>query len=270
VARSKTGDLYELGTHRLLCGDSTKKEDVDLLMDGNKANMVFTDPPYGVAIGDKNKLLDSIEKAGRITTNIKNDTLNIEELKKMLVEGFRLVKEYSQDICSYYVTAPQGGDLGMMMMEMMREAGLPVKHIIIWVKNRQCFSMGRLDYEYKHEPILYTWNKSHKFYGNGNHKNSVWEIDKEQKCDKHPTMKPVELIENAILNSSKKDSVHHRGGIILDAFLGSGSTLIACEKTNRKCYGMEIDPLYCDVIVQRYIDYTGNNSIKLNGEDLKW
>tara|TARA_Y100000034_G_scaffold116848_1_gene155690 strand:- start:145 stop:1224 length:1080 start_codon:yes stop_codon:yes gene_type:complete len=263
-ARSQLGDLYELGSHRVLCGDSTDKEIVAALMNGDKADMVFTDPPYGVSIGDKNKLLDSIEKAERITTNIKNDTMSPDDLKEMLTMAFSNVKSVSHDKCSYYVTAPQGGELGMMMLEMLRDAGLAVRHVIIWVKNRQCFSMGRLDYEYKHEPILYTWNKSHEFYGNGKHKNSVWEIDKEQSCNLHPTMKPVELIENAVLNSSKKSSV------ILDPFLGSGSTLIACEKTKRRCYGMELDPQYVDVIVQRYVDYTGNNKIRLNGEDIEW
>jgi len=249
----KTGDLWTLGKHRLLCGDATEKDDVEQLMGDNKIDMCFTDPPYGVGIGDKNKLLDTIQKAERIKTNIKNDRLKPDELKEMLTCVFINIKSISNDLCSYFVTAPQGGGLGMMMM-MMKDAGLPVRHVIIWVKNRQCFSFGRLDYEYKHEPILYTWNKRHKFYGNGQFKSSVWNIDKEQKCDKHPTMKPVELIENAILNNSINDN------IVADMFLGSGSTLIACEKTNRKCYGMEIEPYYCDVIIGRWENYTGNKA----------
>jgi len=260
---TKLGDLWELGKHRLLCGDSTDEKQVDRLMDGKKADMVFTDPPYGVSIGDKNKLLDSIQKAERIKKNIKNDTLNVNDLENILIECFKNIKNISNDCCSYYVTAPQGGELGMMMMMMMK-SGLPVKHIIIWNKNKQCFSMGRLDYEYKHEPILYTWNKKHIFYGKGRYKNSVWDIDKENKCNIHPTMKPIELIENAILNSSLKNM------IIVDTFLGSGSTLIACEKTNRICYGMELDEHYCDVIVQRYIDWCNKNNkkpvVKLNGK----
>jgi len=164
-----------------------------------------------------------------------------------LLNAFTLANEYGHSHCSYYVTAPQGGELGlMMMMMMMMMSGLPAKHVLIWNKNRQNFSLGRLDYEYKHEPILYTWKEKHNFYGKGKFKNSVWDISKELKCDLHPTMKPVALIENAILNSSLSNC------IVLDSFLGSGSTLIACEQTNRICYGMEIDPIYIDVILRRY------------------
>jgi len=253
----KKGDLWLLGEHRLLCGDCTDEANVKRLMNGKNIDMVFTDPPYGVSIGDKNKLLDTISKARRIKKNIVDDTLSPEELKRKLVLAFSNIKKYSNDKCSYFVTAPQGGELGMMMLTMMKESGLAVRHMIIWVKNRQCFSMGRLDYEYKHEPILYTWNKTHKFYGKGKYKNSVWEIDKEIKCDIHPTMKPVELITNALLNNSVRDN------IIADFFLGSGSTLIACEKTKRICYGTEIDEHYCDVIIKRWEDYTGLKAEKV-------
>jgi len=257
--KSKIGDIYQLGKHRIMCGDSTKKEDVEKLMDGKKANMVFTDPPYGVDYGKKNRFLNSFQKAGRNLKDIANDMLGKDELFDMLIKAFTLANEYGQEHCSYYVTAPQGGELGlmMMMMMMMMMSGLPVKHVLIWNKNRQNFSLGRLDYEYKHEPILFTWKKKHKFYGLGQFRSSVWDIDKELKCDKHPTMKPIALIENALLNSSQ------RNDLILDLFLGSGSTLIACEKTNRICYGMEIDPHYCDVIIKRYEDYTGQKAVKL-------
>ena len=269
-AKTKLGELWVLGDHRVLCGDATKREDVGQLMNGQLIDLLFSDPPYGVLIGDKNKMLDEMEynsrkstskETGRIITNIKNDTMSVEDLKDMLTTAFLNIKNASNDKCSYYVTAPQGGDLGMMMM-MMKDAGLPVRHVIIWVKNRQCFSMGRLDYEYKHEPILYTWNKSHEFHGKGKHLNSVWEVDKVQKCDIHPTMKPVDLIINAIKNSSLE------GNSVADTFLGSGSTLIACEKTNRKCYGMELDPLYIDVILQRWADFTGEDPVREDG--VKW
>lgn len=260
----KEGDIIELGKHRLMCGDSTIKENVDKLMNGDKADMVFTDPPYGVSIGDKNKLLDTIQKAGRIKTNINNDTLDPNDLKEKLKKSFINLKLYSNDLCSYFVTAPLGGELGMMMMMMMKEIDLPVRHVIIWVKNRQCFSFGKLDYEYKHEPILYTWNKKHKYYGKGKYKSSVWDINKEQKCNLHPTMKPVELIENALNNNSTAQN------ICCDFFLGSGSTLIACEKTGRICYGMEIDRNYCSVIIERYCKYVDNYNIKINGKNVDW
>jgi DNA modification methylase len=124
------------------------------------------------------------------------------------------------------------------------------------VKNNPVFSMGRLDYDYQHEPIMYGWKKSHKFYGKGQFKKSIWEIirDKEKL---HPTMKPLELISNCLLNSSEAKQ------ITLDLFLGSGSTLIACEQLNRICYGMEIDPIYCDVVIRRWEDYTGKKAVKL-------
>jgi hypothetical protein len=199
---TKAGDLWELNGHRILCGDSTIEDDVIKLLDEDRLDMVFTDPPYGVAIGSKNQLLDKFDKAERQKKNIKGDTLTPGSLKKMLLTVFKNIKKYSKDRCSYYVTAPQGGGLGMMRMMMMAEAGLPARHVLIWIKNRACFSLGRLDYEYQHEPILYTWNKTHQFYGKGKHSKSIWFIDKETKCNLHPTMKPVELPENAILNSS--------------------------------------------------------------------
>jgi len=260
---TKLGDLWELGHHRVLCGDSTKIEDVERLMDGDKADMVFTDPPYGVSVGQKNQFLNTFQKAGMCLKPIEHDDKKPEELKEVLVQAFTNLKNIAQEHCSLYVTAPQGGDLGMMMMMMMKEAGLSVRHVLMWCKNAPTFSMGRLDYDYQHEPILYSWIKKHKFYGNGKQKKSVWNFDKPRKCDLHPTMKPVELIENAILNSSAKNN------IVVDVFLGSGSTLIACEKTERVCCGVEFEPIYCDVIVNRYKDWCEKNErtpeIKLNG-----
>lgn len=148
-----------------------------------------------------------------------------------------------------------------MMMMMM--GSWQIRHELIWEKNSPVFSMGRLDYDYMHEPIAYGWKKNHQFYGNGTYKKSIWKISRDGNKS-HPTMKPVELIVNATQNSSKEED------IILDLFLGSGSTLIACEKTDRICYGMEIDPKYIDVIVQRYIDFTGNEEIIKNGEKIRW
>ena len=139
-----------------------------------------------------------------------------------------------------------------MMMMMMNENNHPLRHCLIWAKNNHV--LGSADYNYKHEPILYGWQHKHKFYGKGEQKTSVWNIAKPLKNDLHPTMKPIELIENAILNSSEK------GMLVVDYFLGSGSTLIACEKTDRCCYGVEIDPHYCDVIIKRWEDFTGKKA----------
>ena len=249
--RAKLGDIWALGRHRVMCGDSTKKEDVERLMDGKKADMVFTDPPYSVNYAKKNKeILKSKEY-----TEIKNDDLKVDEIAKSLWKPvFDNLAEHSKDGASIYVTMPQGGDQMMMMMMMMMDSW-QVKHELIWVKNSPVFSMGRLDYDYMHEPILYGWKKNHQFYGGGEFKKSVWYIKRDGNKS-HPTMKPVELITNAIANSSKGED------LIIDLFLGSGSTLIACEKTNRICYGMELDPKYVDVIIKRWEDYTNQKAVK--------
>lgn len=256
--RAKRGEIYQLGNHRLMCGDSSSPEDLASLMGGGRGNMVFTDPPYGVSIGDKNKMLNKIQRSGRILENIENDTLGKDELYDLLVKCFTNLRENCTDDCSYYVTSPQGGEIGLMMMMMMRDAGLEVRHNLIWKKNAATFSMGRLDYDYQHEPIFYTWTKKHNFYGEG-YQTTVWEYDKPRKCDLHPTMKPVPLIAHALENSSRE------GDNVVDIFGGSGSTLIACEELNRKCFMMEIDPHYCDVIIQRWEDFTGEKAVLLNG-----
>ena len=286
--KTKRGDLWQLGDHVLMCGDSADKADLSKLLDtSTPPNLVFTDPPYGVAIGDKNKMLqEAIGKGNSITENIIGDTLPPEELYKILVQAFSNLRSLCDESCSYYVSSPQGGELGLMMM-MMRDAGLPVRHMLIWVKNVATFSMGRLDYDYRHEPIFYTWDKSHRWYGD--YTNTVIDdskpIDKMDKaelkelirakmyaseqsviyCDKpsasrlHPTMKPVKLIARFILNSSQ------RGDTVADIFGGSGSTLIACEQLGRKCRMMELDPHYCDVIVARWEQFTGKKAVLIDG-----
>ena len=263
---TQRGDIYTLGEHRVMCGDSTSAEDVALLVDGEKVDIIFTDPPYGVAIGDKNKLLNSVQKSGRHTENMENDTLSERELYDVLVSAFRNAYANMSDKAAYYVCSPQGGGLGMMMMMMMRDAGLEARHVLIWVKNAPTFSLGRLDYDYQHEPILFGWKKTHKKMMGGEHRTSCWFIDKPRESKLHPTMKPIELVVNALLNSSES------GDSVLDMFGGSGTTLIAAEQTKRVCYMMEIDPKFCDVIVKRYIswchDHDREPSVSLlrNGE----
>lgn len=254
--KAKRGEIYQLGNHRLMCGDSSSPTDLASLMGGEKGKMVFTDPPYGVSIGDKNKMLNSIQRFGRILENIENDTLGKDELYDLLVKCFSNLRENCSEDCSYYVTSPQGGEIGLMMM-MMRDSGLEVRHNLIWKKNEATFSMGRLDYDYQHEPIFYTWTKKHNFYGKG-YQTTVWEFDKPRKCDLHPTMKPVPLIAHALKNSSRE------GDNVVDIFGGSGSTLIACEEMNRKCFMMELDPHYCDVIIKRWEDFTGQKAVLLS------
>ena len=256
----KKGDIWKLGNHRLMCGDSTDAASVALLMDGEKADMCFTDPPYGVSIGDKNATLNSVQPSGRCCENIENDTKSSEELYEILVKAMTNVRENCKDDASYYVTSPQGGELGLMMM--MKDAGLYVRHILIWEKNAPTFSIGRLDYDYQHEPIFYTWTKSHHCYRLGEHRSTIWKYDKPRKCDLHPTMKPVPLVANCMKDSTKE------GDTIIDLFGGSGTTLIAAEQLNRKCYMMELDPHYCDVIIARWEKLTGNKAERIsNGNE---
>lgn len=204
----------------------------------------------------------------------------------MLVKAFANLREHASEDCSYYVSSPQGGELGMMMLRMMQEAGLTVKHMLIWVKNAATFSMGRLDYEYRHEPIFYTWTKSHKFYGGYSNSviddttdinkmskaelreqlqaireredTSVIYVDKPVKSKLHPTMKPVKLVARLMYNNSRQ------GDIVADIFGGSGTTLIAAEQLGRRCRMMELDPHYCDVIIERWERFTGQNAVLIS------
>lgn len=256
--RVKLGEIWQLGEHRLMCGDSTDANSVALLMDGEKADMVFTDPPYGVSIGDKNKALNRVQKAGRCTENIANDNISVDDLYPILVKAMTNCRENCKDCACYYVTSPQGGELGLMMM-MMKDAGLPVRHMLIWEKNSATFQFGRLDYDYQHEPIFYTWTKSHKNYRNGEFRTTIWKYDKPRKCDLHPTMKPVELVENCMMDASVE------GDIVLDMFGGSGTTMIAAEQLGRKARLMELDPHYCDVIIARWEKLTGKEAVKVYG-----
>lgn len=255
AVRCKRGDVWVLGDHRLMCGDSISLDDVKKLMGGVKADMVFTDPPYGVSIGSKNEILNKFQKAGRCTKNIENDTLSAENLRNLIVGAMTNARLSCEPDACYYVTAPQGGDLGLMMQEVMRDAGLPVRHILIWRKNVATFSLGRLDYDYQHEPIFYTWTEKHHNYRKGDNRTSVWDYDKPRKCDLHPTMKPVELVANCMKDGTLL------GDKVLDLFGGSGTTLIAAEQLGRKCFMMELDPHYCDVIIARWEKLTGKTAI---------
>ncbi len=239
--QSKLGDLYELGNHRVLCGDSTKIEDVERLMDGKKADMVFTDPPYGVDY-----------------EGINNDSR--EGLEELLTDAFGVLVGFSKKGASAYMFhSDRCADIFHKVFRLY----FHFSSMIIWEK--PSLVLSQTDYQSKHEPILYGWvdNGTHQFFGDRKQV-SVWKCDKEPRTQGHTTPKPVEACSRGILNSSKTDD------IIADTFLGSGSTLIASEKTGRICYGMELDPKYCDVIVQRYVDYTKNATIKKNGEEIVW
>ena len=240
-SRVKLGDVWELGNHRLMCGDSTKESDVEKLMNGEKADMVFTDPPYNVDYDGGSKKREKI----------KNDKLN--DFSQFLNSCFSNMHLFMKDGSCIYITHSEVERLAFT--ETFKIAGFQLSSIIIWVKNNSTFSMNK-DYKWKHEPIIYGWKKgSHNFYGD-NTQDTVWLYDRPSKSKLHPTTKPIELINKAIKNSSKKNE------IVLDIFLGSGSTLIACEKTNRICYGMELDTKYCDVIIERWEQFTGQKANK--------
>ena len=250
---SKPGEIYALGRHRLLCGDATDGASVARLLEDKKIDLMFTDPPYAVGYADKNKFLNASDKGNRIQDEIANDHLSQEEAAKLWLSVFKTWAPYFADHSAYYVCTASSNGLLPKMLETMQAAGMPYRHQLIWVKN--CHVLGRSDYNYKHEPILYGWADRHKFYGAGEQKFSVWEYPKPAANTLHPTMKPVPLIENAILNSTEK------GMLVVDPFLGSGSTLIAAERTGRICYGTELETKYCDVIRWRFAEFTTGSTV---------
>ena len=237
---TKPGDIYELGNHRLLCGDATKPEDVHRLMDGKEAGMVFTDPPYNV------------DYTGGTGLKIQNDKMSDGDFYKFLLAANKNMLEAIAPGGAIYVC--HADSEGLNFRNAMIEAGWLFKQCIIWVKNS--LVMGRQDYHWQHEPILYGWKpgKAHRWYG-GRKQTTTWEIDRPRKNPDHPTMKPIELCARAIKNSSQP------GDIIFDPFGGSGSTLIAAEQTGRICHTMELDPVYCDVIVRRWEELTGQKAV---------
>ena len=257
---SRLGDVWLLGRHRLMCGDSTDAGAVAVLMNGKKADIVFTDPPYNVDYSGKAAALNAVDGGSRIEVPIEGDAAQSDEEagEKLWFPAFVNARQNAKPHCSIYCTMPQGGaHMMMMMMMMMQKACWQVKHELVWLKNH--IVLGRCDYNYRHEPLLFGWAEKHKFYGKGAFQSSVWEVPKPTQNKLHPTMKPVELIENALLNSSLE------GQTVLDLFGGSGSTLIACEKTGRVCRMMELSPRYCDVIVRRWQEFTGQETMLEDG-----
>ena len=255
--RVKEGDIWILGEHRLMCGDSTSKEDVALLMNGEKADMCFTDPPYGVSYAEKNAFLNAAGTGHRLTRSIENDDKKPSEMYDIWKAAFSNIYEATKDKMSYYITAPQGGDLLLLLLlQAVRDSGFSLKHQLIWNKNNHV--LGRCDYNYKHEPIIYGWKikGTHNFYGESGFTTSVWDIPKPNNSDLHPTMKPITLVAACIKDASKE------GDSVIDLFGGSGTTLIAAEQLGRKCYTMELDPFYCEVIIARWEELTGKKAKK--------
>lgn len=212
-------------------------------------------PPYGVSVGKKLRALNTVAGGERNTDDLQGDDMNEGDLKAMLLAAFKMARETAlADNCSTFTCAPQGGSLGMMMLMMMMQAGLATRHVLIWAKNCATFSIGRLDYDYQHEPILFSWVKTHKRTGKGLWKTSLWNCDKPMKNKEHPTMKPAMLYEHAYLEHSEP------GDVVLDIFGGSGTALVAAEKTGRKARVMELEPRYVDVSVARWQAFTGQQA----------
>lgn len=247
---TKTGQLWLLGKHRVLCGDSTKPEDVARLLDGKLADMLLTDPPYNVALGSHMRPSEAKQLRRRADgLVIENDSWEsaaefIEFLKKAFSSALAGIKPGAV-FYIWYATSQE-----MNFHQACAEANMQVRQVLVWNKN--VFVLGRQDYQWKHEPCLYGWKEgaAHNWYSDRK-QTTVLDFDKPQRSEDHPTMKPVELMAYLIENSSRP------GGLVLDSFGGSGSTMIACEQTGRSCVTMELDPHYVDVICRRFQEVTG-------------
>lgn len=243
------GDLYEIGEHRLLCGDSTDTDVLDKLMNGEKYDLIVTDPPYNVAYEGKTK--DAL--------TIKNDKMKSSDFVQFLTDYFSTA----------LINTKKGGGIYVFFADMelrsfvdaFLDGGFKLSQQLIWLK--QTMVMGRKDYHCKHEPILYGWyeGEAHNWYSDRK-QTTILEFDRPQRNGEHPTMKPIKLIEYLINNSSKQ------GDLLGDGFLGSGSTMVASHQLKRKCYGTELDPKYCDVIVKRMLKLDESLKVKRNGIDV--
>ncbi|MGI6617713.1 MAG: site-specific DNA-methyltransferase [Saccharofermentanales bacterium] len=228
------GDLWTVGRHRLICGDATKPEDVEKLMDGKKANLILTDPPYAVSYKSASGL------------SIQNDNLKPEEFYNFLLSSFKNMVNACEPGASAYVF--HADTEGLAFRKAFEEAGFHLSGVCIWAKDS--LVLGRSPYQWSHEPILFGWTKKgkHRWYA-GRAETTVWHFDKPKRNENHPTSKPIDLLSYPIQNSSQTNA------IVLDLFGGSGSTLIACEQTDRICYMAELDDKYASVILRRYVEY---------------
>lgn len=242
--KSKYGDIYQLGKHRLMCGDSTKIEDVEKLMNGNKVDLLITDPPYNV------------NYEGGTGLKIKNDNMDNDNFRKFLTDAFSTADSVMKEGAVFYIW--HADSEGYNFRGACFDNNWKVRQCLIWNKNSMV--MGRQDYHWKHEPCLYGWKDgaSH-LWASDRKQTTILDFDKPTKNAEHPTMKPVKLFDYQIKNNTKKDD------IVLDLFGGSGTTLIACEQNGRISYNMELDPKYVDVIIDRWETLTGEKAILLNG-----
>lgn len=243
------GDIWTVGRHRLMCGDATSSEDVDTLMDGKKANLVITDPPYNVAFESSDGL------------SIKNDKMANDKFYEFLLSAFKNMASHLESGGSAYVF--HADTEGLNFRRAFIDAGFHLSGCCIWVKNS--LVLGRSDYQWQHEPVLYGFLPGKHYWSKaaGRSQTTIWNFDKPKKNKNHPTSKPLDLLAYPMGNSSRENA------IVIDTFGGSGSTLMTCEKTNRICYTMELDEKYASVILRRYVEDTGdadNVFVIRNGE----
>lgn len=290
--KTRLGDVWKLGRHRLMCGDSTSQEDVATLMKGEMADLIITDPPYNVNYGDKADMLDTyLQKGHRNNSRIKNDNMDNESFYSFMLQIYQSAYEFMRDGAAIYVFHAES--TGHIFRQAFLDAGLKLAQCLIWEKN--AFVLGRQDYQWRHEPCLYGWKEgaAHYFINDRTQDTVILEDDvdfesmkkadliayiedmhrkykdqtsviyenKPTRNDIHPTMKPVTLIGRLMSNSSKS------GWNVLDLFGGSGSTLMAAEQLGRTAFLMELDEKFCDVIVKRWEEYTGQSAIRISGGD---
>lgn len=255
--KAKRGEIWQLGAHRVMCGDATCAEDVERLGGGVLCDLLLTDPPYNVALGQHMRPSEARQLHRRTDgLVIDNDSWESDEgFIGFLRAAFENAMALLSPGAAFYVwhADTQRGNF----LEACRLAGMTVRECLVWAKNT--FTLGRQDYQWKHEPCLYGWKDgaSHNWYSDRK-QSTVLEFDKPTANEDHPTMKPVGLMAYLIQNSTK------RGDTVLDVFGGSGSTLIACEETGRRCLTMELDPHYCDVIIARWEEMTGEKAVLLS------
>lgn len=248
--KAKLGQIWQLGRHRLMCGDSTDQKQVKTLMGGQKADLLLTDPPYNVDYSSKNYGRNKASKT-RKNNQIANDKMTPQDFKKFLGLVFSNARENMKSGASFYIWF---SDLATVEFnQAANESGLIIKETLIWVKNH--FVLGKQDYQHKHEPCLYGWvaGGSHSWYSDRK-QTTILNFDKPLRSDLHPTMKPVALFDYQIKNNTKTEDV------VLDLFGGSGTTIMACEQNGRNAFAMEYDPKYVDVIIKRWEDFTGEKA----------
>ncbi len=240
------GQVYQLGDHRLMCGDSTDMDDVSVLVGGCKADLLLTDPPYNVAYTGKTE--DAL--------TIENDDMSDEDFREFLLKAFRCAYESMRPGAAFYIW--HADSAGKVFRETAEEAGLVIRQCLIWAKNTMV--LGRQDYQWKHEPCLYGWKDGAAHTWESDRKQTtVLAFDKPARNEYHPTMKPIPLFAYQLQNSTKP------GDVVLDLFGGSGTTMMACEQTGRKAYLMELDPVYAQVIIDRWEIYTGKKAVLVHG-----